>query len=74
MAGLHITDADIKTKASEYIDKIIDFVSDLIEKGYAYPTEKGDVYYRVRNFREYGKLSHRNVDDMLNRFCSLEIG
>ncbi len=66
MAGLHITDADIKTKASEYIDKIIDFVSDLIEKGYAYPTEKGDVYYRVRNFREYGKLSHRNVDDMLN--------
>lgn len=66
MKGLHITEADVKTKASEYIKKIIDFVSKLIEKGYAYPTEKGDVYYSVRKFKEYGKLSHRNVDDMLN--------
>lgn len=66
MAGLHITDADVKPKASEYIDKIINFVAKLIEKGYAYVTPNGDVYYRVRNFKEYGKLSHRNVDDMLN--------
>ena len=66
MAGLHITEADVKTKASEYIDKIIEFVERLIEKGYAYKTEKGDVYYSVRKFKEYGKLSHRNVDDMLN--------
>lgn len=66
MVGLHITDADVKPKASEYIDKIINFVAKLIEKGYAYVTPNGDVYYRVRNFREYGKLSHRNVDDMLN--------
>lgn len=66
MAGLHITDADVKPKASEYIDKIINFVAKLIEKGYAYVTPNGDVYYRVRNFREYGKLSHRNVNDMLN--------
>lgn len=66
MAGLHITDADVKPKASEYIDKIINFVAKLIEKGYAYVTPNGDVYYRVRNFRKYGKLSHRNVDDMLN--------
>ena len=66
MAGLHITQADVKTKASEYIDKIIEFVERLIEKGYAYKTEKGDVYYSVRKFKEYGKLSHRNVDDMLN--------
>lgn len=66
MAGLHITETDVKTKASEYIDKIIEFVERLIEKGYAYKTEKGDVYYSVRKFKEYGKLSHRNVDDMLN--------
>lgn len=66
MAGLHITEADVKTKASEYIDKIIEFVERLIEKGYAYKTEKGDVYYSVRKFKEYGKLSHRNVDAMLN--------
>lgn len=66
MAGLHVTDADIKTKASEYIPKIIEFVEKLVENGSAYVAENGDVYYKVRNFKEYGKLSHRNVDDLLN--------
>ena len=66
MANLHITDADKKTKASEYINDIIEFVEGLIEKGYAYSTPAGDVYYRVRKFNEYGKLSHRNIDELLN--------
>ena len=57
---------DIKCKASENIDNIIDFVSKLIEKGYAYPTEKGDVYYSVKKFKDYGKLSNINTDDLLN--------
>ena len=54
MADLHITDADVKTKASEYIDEIIKFVEKLIEKGVAYEAPNGDVYYRVRKFSEYG--------------------
>lgn len=66
MANLHITEADVKTKASEYIGKIIDFVSKLIEKGYAYVSPNGDVYFEVRKFKEYGKLSHRKVDELLN--------
>ena len=66
MANLHITEADVKTKASEYIEKIIDFVSKLIEKGYAYVSSNGDVYFEVRKFKEYGKLSHRKVDELLN--------
>ena len=66
MSDLHITDADIKTKASEYIEEIIKFVETLVEKGSAYVTKDGDVYYRVRKFTEYGKLSHRNVDDLIN--------
>ena len=66
MADLHVTNADINVKASEYIDKIIKFVETLVEKGNAYVTKDGDVYYRVRKFSEYGKLSHRNVDDLLN--------
>ena len=57
---------DVKCKASENIDNIIDFVSKLIEKGYAYPTEKGDVYYSVKKFKDYGKLSNINTDDLLN--------
>ena len=66
MADLHITDADVKTKASEYINEIIRFIEKLIEKGSAYVAPNGDVYYRVRKFNEYGKLSHRKVDDLLN--------
>ena len=66
MADLHITDADVKTKASEYINEIIKFIEKLIEKGSAYVAPNGDVYYRVRKFNEYGKLSHRKVDDLLN--------
>ena len=66
MEALHVTDADIKTKASEYIPQIIKFVENLIEKGDAYVTEKGDVYYSVKTFKEYGKLSHRKVDELRN--------
>ena len=58
--------ADVKAKASENIDNIIDFVSKLIEKGFAYPTEKGDVYFDVKKFKEYGKLSRINIEDLLN--------
>lgn len=66
MLDLHVKDADIKTKASEYISKIIDFINELIKKGYAYSASNGDVYYRVRKFKSYGKLSHRNIDDLLD--------
>ncbi|MBR6253732.1 MAG: cysteine--tRNA ligase [Clostridia bacterium] len=57
---------DIEPKASENIQNIIEFVSKLIEKGHAYPSERGDVYYSVKSFPGYGKLSKRNPDDMLN--------
>ena len=66
MEALHVTDADVKTKASGYIPQIIKFVENLIEKGDAYVTEKGDVYYSVKTFKEYGKLSHRKVDELRN--------
>ena len=66
MKDLHVTDADVKTKASGYIPQIIKFVENLIEKGDAYVTEKGDVYYSVKTFKEYGKLSHRKVDELRN--------
>lgn len=58
--------ADVKAKASDNIDNIINFVSKLIEKGHAYATEKGDVYFDVKSFKDYGKLSKINIDDLLN--------
>ena len=66
MANLHVSDADIFAKASESIDIIINFVQELINKGHAYATDNGDVYFDVRSFKGYGKLSNRNVDEMLN--------
>ena len=66
MKELHVKDADINVKASDYIDNIIKFVEGLINKGYAYSTKSGDVYYKVRKFKDYGKLSNRNIDELLN--------
>ena len=73
MMELHITDADIKTKASEYINEIIKLVEGLIAKGYAYVTENGDVYYQVRKFKSYGKLSNQNINEILNG-VRIEVG
>ena len=66
MREMDIDDPDIWIKATESIDDIIDFVSALIEKGHAYPTKKGDVYFSVSSFPAYGRLSHRNLEDALN--------
>ena len=55
--------ADIHPRVMENMDIIIDFISQLIEKGYAYESE-GDVYFHTRSFDEYGKLSHQSIDDL----------
>ena len=66
MIALHIKDADVKPKASENIDNIIRFVERLIEKEYAYISDNGDVYFMVRKLPNYGKLSNRKIDELLN--------
>jgi cysteinyl-tRNA synthetase len=55
--------ADIHPTVMENIDTIIDFISALVEKGYAYESQ-GDVYYRTRKFEGYGKLSHQPIDEL----------
>lgn len=66
MAEMEVGDPDVWLKATENIDNIIHFISILIEKGHAYPTSKGDVYFSVESFPSYGRLSHRNTEDALN--------
>ncbi len=63
-AGLGVQEATIHPKATENMDRIIEIVKTLEEKGYAYPTPDGSVYFRTRKFDEYGKLSHQSVDDL----------
>lgn len=55
--------ADVHPRVTETMDIIISFISALIEKGYAYESG-GDVYYRTREFSEYGKLSHQSIDEL----------
>ena len=66
MDKFHVDDPDVWLKATENIENIIDFVSKLIEKGHAYPTKNGDVYFDVESFPGYGKLSNRNIEDALD--------
>lgn len=66
MSRMHVDDPDVWLKATENIDNIIDFVSGLIEKGHAYATKNGDVYFSVESFPNYGCLSGRNLEDALN--------
>ena len=62
--GLGVHPATVHPKATENVDEIIALVSKLVEKGYAYRAENGDVYFRTRRFAEYGKLSHQPIDDL----------
>lgn len=62
--GMNIREATVHPKATENIDEIISIISALVEKGYAYPVENGDVYFSPKKFREYGKLSHQPLEDL----------
>ncbi len=64
MDRLGVGRADVEPKATEHISEIIAIVKGLIEKGYAYEIQ-GDVYFDVGRFSEYGKLSKRDVDEMV---------
>ncbi len=64
MEGLNVLPATTHPKATEEIDGMIDMIGALISKDHAYKAEDGTVYYRTRSFKDYGKLSHKNIDDL----------
>jgi cysteinyl-tRNA synthetase len=64
MRDLNVLPATVYPRATEEIDKIVEIIGTLIERGFAYAAD-GDVYYRVRNKADYGKLSHRTIDSMI---------
>ena len=66
MGKLNVQDPDLWLKATQNIGNIIEFVETLIQKGHAYPTKNGDVYFDVASYPAYGKLSNRNIDDALD--------
>ncbi|OQB20341.1 MAG: Cysteine--tRNA ligase [Firmicutes bacterium ADurb.Bin182] len=62
--SLGIKRATANPRATEHIDSIISLVQLLIDNGHAYPTPDGDVYFSVRSFKDYGKLSGQSIDDL----------
>ncbi|RMD70290.1 MAG: cysteine--tRNA ligase, partial [Gammaproteobacteria bacterium] len=64
---------DIEPRASQSIDAIIEMIKKLIEKGYAYVAENGDVYYDVSKFKDYGKLSGKRIEE-LQAGARVEVG
>ena len=63
MEGMNIMPATTHPLATQEIDGMIDMISELIDKGDAYAVN-GTVYFRTRQFKDYGKLSHKNLDDL----------
>lgn len=64
MEAMNVKPATAHPLATNEICGMLEMIQDLIEKGYAYKAADGTVYYRTRNFKEYGKLSHKNLDDL----------
>lgn len=64
MEAMNIRPATTHPKATEEICGMLDMIGTLIEKGHAYVAPDGTVYFRTRSFKEYGKLSHKNLDDL----------
>ncbi|MEC4767397.1 cysteine--tRNA ligase [Halomonas sp. CUBES01] len=63
-ARLNVLPPSHEPRATGHVGDIIAMIETLVEKGYAYPADNGDVYYRVRRFADYGKLNNRQLDDM----------
>lgn len=64
MADMNVLPATTHPLATQEIPGMIEMISDLIDKGYAYVVSDGTVYFRTRRFSDYGKLSHKNLDEL----------
>lgn len=62
--GLNALAPTVRPRATEHVKEILEIVADIIEKGYGYVAKNGDVYFRAKKFKDYGKLSHLNLEDL----------
>lgn len=73
MQDMNVLEADIHPLATKEIDGMIDMITELIQKGHAYVAKDGTVYFRVSSFKDYGKLSHKNMDDLQSGLRELKV-
>jgi cysteinyl-tRNA synthetase len=62
--NLNVLSPNVRTKATEYVPQMINLVSKLEEKGFAYVIPNDGVYFDISKFKSYGKLSHQNINDL----------
>ena len=73
MEGMNIMPATKNPKATEEIDGMIEMIQELIDKGHAYVAPDGTVYFDVSSDPGYGKLSHKNLDDLMSGFREIKV-
>lgn len=73
MEDMNVKPATVHPLATQEIDGMIEMIQTLVDKGFAYPASDGTVYFRVKRFSEYGKLSHKNLEDLQSGFRSLQV-
>lgn len=73
MEGMNIQPATKHPLATEEICGMLDMIGTLIEKGHAYAAADGTVYFRTKSFKDYGKLSHKNLDDLQSGFREIKV-
>lgn len=73
MEMMNVKPATVHPKATEEICGMLDMIKELIDKGHAYVAKDGTVYFRTKSFKEYGKLSHKNLEDLQSGFRELKV-
>ena len=73
MEGMNVRPATRHPLATEEICGMLDMIQTLIEKGHAYAAEDGTVYFRVKSFKDYGKLSHKTLEDLQSGFREIKV-
>ena len=73
MADMNVKPATTHPQATQEIQGMLEMIQTLIDKGHAYVAEDGTVYFRTKSFKGYGKLSHKNLDEMMSGFRELKV-
>ena len=73
MEGMNVLPATRHPLATEEICGMLEMIQTLIDKGHAYVAEDGTVYFRVKSFKDYGKLSHKNLEDLQSGFREIKV-
>ena len=73
MEALNVKPATKNPLATEEICGMLDMIKGLVEKGHAYQAADGTVYFRTKSFKEYGKLSHKNLEDLQSGFREIKV-